>query len=141
MRINGPNINLRANELLVGGTVGVIMFFLSTAKTALLNSTRSLAVMIVFVYGKSLYTTFTYLPTPRKLSYPIPTTWILGNTPSSWVPCKIRVVPFLNGCSSLVFKQMPSIKINTASPLANKFFEATNAYSFRFKNSLPSRKR
>ena len=121
------NINLRANELVVGGTMGVIIFLLSSAKTALLNSTRSLAVMIVLVYGKSLYTTFTYLPTPRKLSYPIPTTWILGNTPNSWVPCKIRVVPFLKGWSSLVFKQIPSIKINTAYPLLNKSIDLLNA--------------
>ena len=68
----------------------------------------------------------------------MPAKWICGKWFSVWQASKILAVPFLNGWSSLVFKQVPSIKIKTAYLFFNNLADSTKAYSLRCKNSFPS---
>ena len=53
----------------------------------------------------------------------------------------ILAAPFLNGCNSCVFRQMPSMNINTIFCCTISSRDFLKAYSLRCRFSLPSDKR
>jgi hypothetical protein len=60
-----------------------------------------------------------FLPKCLKPLYVITAGSTVGLIPWATACCKILAAPFLNGCISFLFKQVPSIKINSTPPFFN----------------------